>query len=57
MADIALDKVSEFEGLFLDRMRASHADVLETLSSGKIDEGVETVLTKVAAEVVSQINA
>ena len=57
MADIALDKVSEFEGLFLDRMRASHADVLETLSSGKIDEGVEAVLTKVAAEVVSQINA
>ena len=57
MADIALDKVSEFEGLFLDRMRASHAEVLETLSSGKIDEGVEAVLAKVAAEVVSQINA
>ncbi|MBR0175128.1 MAG: F0F1 ATP synthase subunit alpha, partial [Bacteroidales bacterium] len=57
MADIALDKVSEFEGLFLDRMRASHVEVLETLSSGKIDEGVEAVLAKVAAEVVSQINA
>ena len=57
MADIPLEKVSEFEGLFLDRMRASHADVLATLASGKIDSDVEAVLTKVAAEVVSQINA
>ena len=57
MADIALDKVSEFEHLFLDRMRASHRDVLDTLSAGKIDEGVEAVLQKVAAEVCSQINA
>ncbi len=56
MADIALDKVSEFERLFLDRMRASHRDVLDTLSAGKIDEGVEAVLQKVAAEVCSQIN-
>ena len=57
MADIALEKVSEFEGLFLDRMRASHKDVLDTLASGKIDSDVEAVLTEVAAEVVSQINA
>ena len=57
MADIALDKVSEFERLFLDRMRASHKDALDTLSAGKIDEGVEAVLQKVAAEVCSQINA
>ena len=57
MADIALDKVSEFERLFLDRMRASHRDALDTLSAGKIDEGVEAVLQKVAAEVCSQINA
>ena len=56
MADIPLEKVSEFEGLFLDRMRASHADVLDTLATGKIDSDVEAVLTKVAAEVVSQIN-
>jgi F-type H+-transporting ATPase subunit alpha len=57
MADIPLEKVSEFEGLFLDRMRASHADVLDTLASGRIDSDVEAVLTKVAAEVISQINA
>ena len=57
MADIALDKVHDFEELFLGRMRASHKDALETLSAGKIDEGVEDVLVKVAAEVCSQINA
>ena len=57
MADIALEKVHEFEDLFLGRMRASHKDVLETLSAGKIDDGTEAVLQKVAAEVCSQINA
>ena len=57
MADIPLDKVSEFEGLFLDRMRASHGEVLETLSAGEIDDDIEAVLTRVAAEVCSQINA
>ena len=57
MADIPLEKVSEFEGLFLDRMRASHTDALATLASGKIDSDIEAVLTKVAAEVVPQINA
>ena len=57
MTDIPLEKVSEFEALFLDRMRASHHDVLDTLSAGSIDDAVEAVLRKVAAEVCSQINA
>ena len=57
MADIPLEKVHEFEELFLSRMRSSHKDALSTLSSGKIDEAVEGVLQKVAAEVCSQINA
>ena len=56
MADIPLEKVSEFEGLFLDRMRSSHKDVLAALSDGKIDADIEAVLTKVAAEVCSQVN-
>ena len=57
MADIPLENVSEFEALFLDRMRASHHDVLDTLSAGSIDDGIEAVLRKVAAEVCSQIKA
>ena len=57
MADIPLEKVSEFESLFLDRMRASHRDVLDALDAGKIDDAAEAVLTKVAAEVCGQINA
>ena len=56
MADIPLEKVSEFEGLFLDRMRSSHKDVLAALSDGKIDASTEAVLTKLAAEVCSQVN-
>lgn len=49
MSDIPLNKVHEFEKLFLERMRSSHKDVLGELSSGKIDEGIETILTKVAS--------
>ena len=57
MADIPLEKVSEFEAQFLNRMRASHRDVLDALDAGKIDEAAEEVLTKVAAEVCGQINS
>ena len=57
MADIPLDAVSEFEHLFLERMRASHKDVLDLLDSGKIDDAAEAVLTNVAAEICAQINA
>ena len=57
MADIPLEKVSEFEAHFLDRMRASHRDVLDALDAGKIDDAAEAVLTKVAAEICGQINA
>ena len=57
MADIPLEKVSEFEEHFLDRMRASHGDVLGSLDAGRIDEAAEDVLVKVAAEICAQINA
>ena len=57
MSDIPLEKVREFEELFLGRMRASHQDVLDTLSAGKLDEAAEGVILKVAAEVCGQVKA
>ena len=55
MRDIRIDQVKEFQGLFLDRMRASHQDVLDTLASGKIDESLTSVIESVAADVTSSM--
>jgi F-type H+-transporting ATPase subunit alpha len=51
MADIRIDQVIEFQGLFLERMRAEHADVLEELGEGKVSDRAESVIEKLAAEV------
>ena len=55
MKDIRIDQVKEFQGLFLDRMRASHQDVLDTLASGKIDEGLTSVIEQEAALVTASM--
>ena len=51
MADIAIDQVRQFQTLFLDRMRASHPDVLEALSAGRIPEDAPAVIEKEAASI------
>ena len=52
MAKIPIDKVREFQGDFLDRMRASHKeDVLDVLEAGGMDEGVEKIIKEVASSV------
>ena len=53
MKDIPLERVREFQTLFLDRMRASHADVLDALAAGKLDDGICSVLEKTAASVIA----
>ena len=55
LADVALDSVREFERLFLDRMHASHQDVLDALGSGRIDDSLTAVIEKTASEVVMQL--
>ena len=55
MKDIRIDQVKEFQGLFLDRMRASHQDVLDTLAAGKIDESLTSVIESVASDVTSSM--
>ncbi|MBR6417001.1 MAG: F0F1 ATP synthase subunit alpha [Bacteroidales bacterium] len=56
MRDIPVDKVREFQSIFLDRMRASHKeDVLDVLASGKIDENVSAIIEKEAAQIVSSL--
>lgn len=55
MKDLPLDKVGEFQTLFLDKMRASHADVLDAFAAGKYAPELTSVIESVAASVVSSI--
>ena len=55
MADLSVDQVPVFQGLFLDRMRAGHQDVLDALGGGKIDESMTSVIEKVASAVVASL--
>jgi F-type H+-transporting ATPase subunit alpha len=51
MADLRVDQVIEFQNLFLDRMRASHQDLLEALGAGKMPDGAGEVIEREAAGV------
>lgn len=55
MADLKVDQVPEFQGLFLDRMRSGHQDVLDALGGGKIDESITSVIEKAASAVVASL--
>ena len=56
MADIAIDRVPEFQTLFLDRMRTMHSDIIAEFSAGKMPEGAADVIESVAADVCRHIN-
>ena len=52
MADISVDKVREFQNLFLDRLRTTHqTDVIDTLASGIINDEVTTIIERIAKQV------
>ena len=55
LSDVALDKVQEFQTLFLDRMRASHQDVLDLLGAGKLTDEIEDVLRNEAQMIVKSV--
>ena len=51
MADIAIGQVIEFQERFLERMRVSHADLLDKLSAGVFPDDAGSIIEKVAAEI------
>lgn len=52
MASISVERVREFQELFLDRLRTEHqADVIDTLASGIINDEVTTIIEQVAKQV------
>ena len=53
---IAVDKVPEFEKLFLDVLRSRYKEsVLDILSAGQLNADVEKLMTDVAADVVASL--
>jgi F-type H+-transporting ATPase subunit alpha len=56
LGSIPVEKVQEFEVLFLDILRMRNkADVLDVLASGNIDEHVEKLITAAAAEATAAL--
>lgn len=51
MAGIPIEKVQEFQKIFLDRMRASHSAELDMLASGKLDDAIVKVIESEAEDV------
>lgn len=58
LENMPIDKVSEFEKLFIQYLHAKHqADVLDVLKSGKIDDDVQTKLKNAALEIAGKYTA
>ena len=56
LQDIPVDRVSDFEKLFLGVLRSRYKDtVLDVLSAGVLNTDVERVMTDVAADVVASL--
>ena len=56
MAELRIDQVVEFQGLFLDRMRGAHADILAALSEGKMPDDAPAVIEQQAADICRLLN-
>ena len=56
LRDVPVTKVKEFEAEFIEFLKAKHSDVLATLKSGKLTDGVTDTLTKVAKDMSAKYN-
>ena len=57
LAKVPLERVGEFEELFIDVMHTRHkADVLDKLSAGVIDDDVTKIIKEVANEIIVTLN-
>ena len=57
LSKVSLDKVQDFETLFLDVMRTRHkADVLDVLASGIINDEVAKIIEDAAVEIAATLN-
>ncbi len=55
LRDIPVEKVKEFESIYLDALEAGHKDVLEEIRQGKLTDEIKATLEKVAKEIVATL--
>lgn len=53
---VPVERVAEFESLFLDVMRTRHPALLEKLEAGSVDDEVTAAIEEVAKEIANTIN-
>ncbi len=56
MSEIPIDQVRTFQDIFLDKMRASHPDLLEALQAGKIPDDADAIISREAETICKTLN-
>ena len=54
MRDVPVDNVRECQDSFLDKLRSTHQDAIETLGSGQINDDVTKVIESTMADIAGQ---
>ena len=54
MHDVPVEKVRDCQDSFLDKLRTTHPEVIQTLAGGKIDDSITTVIEQVMADIAGQ---
>ena len=57
MREVPIDKVRECQGQFLDKLRSSAPEVIETLAAGKIDDATTQKIEAVMADIAGTYKA
>jgi F-type H+-transporting ATPase subunit alpha len=57
MRQVPIDKVRQCQDQFLDKLRSSHPEVIETLASGKIDDATVDTIEAVMADIAGTYKA
>ncbi|MDU8884619.1 F0F1 ATP synthase subunit alpha [Yeosuana sp. MJ-SS3] len=57
LRDVPVEKVKQFEGEYLEVLRAKHSDVLGTLKAGKLTDEVTDTLARVTKDLVAGYKA
>lgn len=51
LKDVPIDKVREFEEIFIANLNANHKDIMDRLAKGELDNSISDVLKKTALEI------
>ncbi len=55
--DVPVEKVRDCQDQFLESMRSAHADVIDRLAAGKLEDADTKVITEVIANIAGQFKS